>query len=98
MDGKGAVTWAQVEDASVMTSREDDGSLMWMREERRKNQKRRDWGQLVPLLMGGARIDKCRPLASSYVSVCSLGEIIFHSRLLTCPDFLFENIQKANTE
>lgn len=66
MDGKRAVTWAQVDDASAMISEEGDGSLMWMREKRRKKQKRRDWGQLVPLLMGGARIDsQRRPLASS---------------------------------
>lgn len=65
MDGKRVVTWAQVDDASAMTSRADSVSLMWMRRGEEK-QKRRAWGQLVPLLMGGARIDsELRPLAGS---------------------------------
>jgi hypothetical protein len=37
MDGKRAVTWAQVGGASGMTSWEGDVSLMWMREEEKKN-------------------------------------------------------------
>lgn len=52
MDGKGAVTWAQVEDASVMTSREDDGSLMWMREKRRKKTEAEGLGTVSSIING----------------------------------------------